>query len=88
MHKLLLLKGGAPASDLIAAGSEIFLSVTSNGIKNLPASTVNSLPSSFFSTATSSQLSSLKSSPYYSSFSDTVKSTVASAAGFYLTQLI
>ena len=66
---------------MTTAGSEVFLSVSSNGIKNLPASTVNSLPTSFITSASTSQLSALQNSPYYSSFSDAIKSSIASATG-------
>ena len=47
----------------------------------MPAATINSLPSTYFSSATADQAAALKSSPYYSSFSDSVKSSIASASG-------
>jgi len=47
----------------------------------MPAATINSLPTSYFSSATASQTAALKNSPYYSSFSDSVKTAIATAAG-------
>jgi hypothetical protein len=57
------------------------LSVTDTAIKNMPAATINSIPTTYFSSASASQTAALKNSPYYSSFSDSVKTAVATAAG-------
>jgi hypothetical protein len=73
-------KGGASVSDLTTAGSNVFLSLTATAVQNLPASTVNSLPTTYISSATASQLSAFKNSPYYSSFSDSIKNTVIAAS--------
>ncbi len=59
----------------------MFLSVTATAIKNMPAATINSIPTTYFTSATASQAAALKSSPYYSSFSDTIKNSIASASG-------
>jgi hypothetical protein len=47
----------------------------------MPATTINSLPTTYFSSASASQTAALKNSPYYSSFSDSVKTAIATAAG-------
>ena len=75
------LIGGATVADLTAMSSEVFASISTTGIKNLPAATVNSLPASHLSSATTTQLAALLSSPYYSSFSDSVKSQLATLSG-------
>ncbi len=71
-------QGGAPASDLKDAGSDAFLSLTSLGIKNLPAATVNSLPTSYLTIMSTNQLNAFTNSPHYSDFSSTVKSLLDS----------
>ena len=58
------LIGGATVADLTAMSSEVFASISTTGIKNLPAATVNSLPASHLSSATTTQLAALLSSPY------------------------
>ena len=75
-------KGGASFSDLNATGYQNFVgAVTSTAVKNLQAATVNQLSSSYFSGASSTQLAAFISSPYYSGFSDSIKSTISTASG-------
>lgn len=68
------IAGGASIDDIKKMSSEVWLSFSSSAIKNMPTETVNKLPSNVLALTTSSQLGAFYTSPYYSSFNDTVKS--------------
>jgi hypothetical protein len=68
-------------SDIQQMKTSAFSSVTATGLRNLPASTVNSLPSNILTYATSAQLSSLINSPNYNSFDSSIKQNLARLSG-------
>jgi hypothetical protein len=70
------IAGGASIADINSMSPEVWLSFSSNSLKNMPADTVNALPSSVLKLTTTSQLAAFYTSPYYSSYSDSVKSTL------------
>ncbi len=70
------LAGGVSISDINSMSAEVWLSFSATAIKNMPNTTVNSLPSSVLALTTTSQLGSFYTSPYYSSFSDSVKTSL------------
>ncbi len=72
--------GGASSDDLINMNPEVILAFSSIAISNLPASVINSIPvlplASIMTLMTNTQLNSLANSPYYSQFSDSVKTNI------------
>ena len=74
------IAGGASIADINSMTAEVWLSFSSNSLKNMPADTVNALPSSVLKLTTTSQLAAFYTSPYYSSYSDSVKSTLIQLA--------
>jgi hypothetical protein len=73
------IAGGASISDINSMSTEVWLSFSSTAIKNMPAETVNALPVSILKLTTTTQLSAFYTSPYYSSYSNSIQT--------YLTQL-
>ena len=70
------LAGGVSISDINAMPAEVWLSFSATAIKNIPSTTVNNLPSSVLALTTTSQLGAFYTSPYYSSFSESVKTSL------------
>ena len=70
------IAGGALITDITSMEPEVWLSFSSLAIKNMPAVTVNALPSTVLKLTTTSQLAAFYTSPSYSNFTDTVKSTL------------
>ena len=70
------IAGGASIADINSMTAEVWLSFSSLAVKNMPAETVNALPSSVLKLTSTTQLAAFYTSPYYSSYSDSVKSTL------------
>jgi hypothetical protein len=70
------IAGGAPIADINNMSPEVWLSFSATSIKNMPAETVNALPSNIINLTTSTQLGAFYTSPYYSSYSNSFKSTL------------
>ena len=70
------IAGGASIADINNMSPEVWLSFSSLAIKNMPAETVNALPTSVLQLTTTNQLAAFYTSPYYSSYSDSVKASL------------
>jgi len=70
------IAGGAPISDINSMSPEVWLSFSTTAIKNMPAETINALSSTILKLTTTTQLSAFYTSPYYSSYSDSIKSSL------------
>jgi hypothetical protein len=70
------IAGGAPIADINNMSPEVWLSFSTTAIKNMPAETVNALSSSILKLTTTTQLEAFYTSPYYSSYSESMKSTL------------
>ena len=67
------LVGAASIDEIKGISSEVWLSFSSLAIINMPATTVNQLPVSILKLTTTTQLAAFYTSPYYSSYSTSIK---------------
>jgi len=73
-----LFKAGITVSDLSTLPASTISSISASAFSIMPADTVNSLTTAQLNGLSMSQLSALTNSPYYSSFSTSIKSGLTS----------
>ncbi len=70
------IAGGAPIADINNMSPEVWLSFSTTAVKIMPAVTVNALSSNILKLTTTTQLAAFYTSPYYSNYSDSIKSSL------------
>ena len=73
-----LFIAGITISDLSTLPASTISSISASAFSIMPAATVNSLTTAQLNGLSMSQLSALTNSPYYASFSDSIKSSLTS----------